>query len=315
MIKVNTNLIRLFFAIPLFAGLSGCLPAQNETYLLRIRSADSLLQTAQYRQAAQSYSFAFEAFGGRGYAEDRFKAARAWSLAGSADSAFFHLNRLAEKTDFLAEKAGWEDLVDFAPLKNDFRWSRLQVQIAGKKDRLAAVRQNPLSLELEQIYTLDQWYRVRWDSIISLHGRDSPEFRDFLRRNREQDSLNEIRVKQILDEHGWLGRENVSERAGKALFLVIQHADLPVQEKYLPLMRRAVTQGKANASDLAYLEDRILMRQGKPQRYGSQIVPDKETGAWVLYETEDLPNLNKRRASVGLGPIQDYLNSTGARLH
>jgi hypothetical protein len=296
-----------------FAGVLH-LNAQNETYAAYVHLADSLLQVKEYEPAARTYGAAFKTFEGRGYAEDRFKAARAWAMTGNADSAFFHLQRLAEKTDWLDETATWEDISEFASLKNDFRWTRLLNRLALKIEQRNAAGRNPLTLELESIYDLDQWYRIHWDSVISLHGRQSPEFQDFLRRNSEQDLLNETQVKQILDTHGWLGTDIVSEKANTALYLVIQHADLAVQEKYLPMMRRAVADGKATASNLAYLEDRVLMRQGKPQRYGSQIVPDKVTGEWILYEVEDPANLDHRRLSVGLGPIQDYLNSTGARM-
>jgi len=291
------------------------LPAQNETYAGRVKIADSVLLSGTFEPAARAYSFAFEVFSGRAYPDDRYKAARAWSRAGDADSAFFHLNRLVEKTDLPDDPFTWETEPDFDTLKNDFRWLRLMTRIALKKEKQTAIKHDPLTLELEQIYDLDQWYRVRWDSVIALHGRKSPEFQDFLRRNREQDSLNERRVIQILDERGWLGADEVGQKGSSALFLVIQHAELPVQEKYLPLMQKAVANGKAEPANLAYLEDRILMRQGKPQRYGSQIVPDKETGAWVLYPVEDPVNLDKRRASVGLEPIQKYLERTGASMH
>ncbi len=302
----------LWFALVCNGGLH--LNAQHEGYAAHVHKADSLLQIKAFEPAARSYGSAFETLGGRGYAPDRFNAARAWALAGNADSAFFHLQRLAEKTDFLEDSAAWEDLADLKVLKNEFRWTRLLNLITLKKERRAAAGNHPLTIELERIYELDQWYRIHADSVISLHGRQSLEFQDFLRRSSKQDSVNEMRVKEILDTHGWLGTDVVSTKANTALFLVIQHAGLPVQEKYLPMMRRAVADGNAQASNLAYLEDRVLMRQGKPQRYGSQIVPDKETGEWILYEVEDPANLDRRRLSVGLGPIQDYLNSTGARM-
>lgn len=295
-----------------FLGANVLLNAQTAFYNAGIHTADSLFQIPDYPAAARAYRTAFDALGGKAYPADRFKAARAWSMTGKADSAFFHLERLYLKTDFLDDVNTWEQTPELWNLKNDVRWTRLLNQIALKNERSAAIRTNPLSIELEQIHTLDQWYRIHMDSVISIHGRNSPEFRDFIRRSIEQDSLNQLRVSQIIEAHGWLGTDVVSPLASQALFLVVQHAELPMQERYAPLLRRAVAEGKADAGNLAYLEDRILMRQGKPQRYGSQIVADKTTGAWILYQVEDPENLDKRRATVGLGPIAAYLEATGA---
>lgn len=300
------------FIFSILVSASIALYAQNSVYDSYIRQADSLFMAGEYETAAQTFSDAFQTLGWRGYPADRFDAAKAWVKAGNSDSAFFHLQRLIEKTDFLDDESRLTLEPDFEPLHNDLRWSRLQTLLFLKKDRREALRNDPLALELERMYTLDQWYRIHWDSVIALHGRKSPEFADFLRRNREQDSLNVVRMAQILDEQGWPGPDEVGEKGSKAVFLVIQHADLPVQEKYLPAMRKAVAEGKAEASNLAYLEDRVLMRQGKPQRYGSQVIADKQTGAWVLHPVEDPENLDKRRAAVGLGPIKDYLEMMGA---
>jgi len=46
------------------------------------------------------------------------------------------------------------------------------------------------------------------------------------------------KVKHILDTHGWLGKEEVGDRGSDALFLVVQHAGLPMQLQYLPLVRK-----------------------------------------------------------------------------
>ena len=73
------------------------------------------------------------------------------------------------------------------------------------------------------------------------------------------------------------------------------------------MMRAAVKEGNAKASDLAYLEDRVLLRQGKKQIYGSQIYYDGETGAFFVQPLEDPDHVDARRASVGLEPLADYL--------
>lgn len=88
---------------------------------------------------------------------------------------------------------------------------------------------------------------------------------------------------------------------------VIQHSDLETREKYLPMLREAVKNGKALSMHLALLEDRVALGQGKKQIYGSQIHRDQKTGQWFVAPIEDEKNVNTRRASVGLEPLEVYL--------
>jgi hypothetical protein len=64
-----------------------------------------------------------------------------------------------------------------------------------------------------------------------------------------------------LDKYGWLGADVVGGQGNSTLFLVIQHSDQATQEKYLPMMREAVKNGKAQGSSLALLEDRAALGQ------------------------------------------------------
>lgn len=288
-----------------------CLQAQSGNYTFWAHHADSLFRAGQAKAAAEAYSNAFASLGWRGQPEDRYVAARAWAQAGVSDSAFFQLYRLVEKAQFRDEARLLLEN-DFASLQSDFRWKRLLTQIQMRKTREAAMHNDPTVIELEDIHRLDQWYRVKRDSVLSVHKKDSEGFKKFMSDWLLQDSLNCLRITQILDQQGWLGPDEVGAYGSKAFYLVIQHAPLPIQEKYYPKMQQAVQAGKAAAADLAYLEDRILMRQGKPQRYGSQIRADKGTGMWILHPVEDPANLDARRAAVGLGPISAYLESTGA---
>ena len=123
------------------------------------------------------------------------------------------------------------------------------------------------------------------------------------------DSLNVLTVTAILDKYGWLGSDEVGNAGNRAVFLVVQHADLDIQLKYLPMARRAVEKGKLNAGKLALLEDRIAIRQGLDQSYGSQIGWDMISDEYYLLPVTDPDNLDKRRATVGLPPIQSYLRS------
>ena len=46
------------------------------------------------------------------------------------------------------------------------------------------------------------------------------------------------------------------------------------------------------------------MNEKLPQRYGTQGLI--ENGKWVLYDTQDFPNLDQRRLEMGLSTYQDY---------
>ncbi len=72
-------------------------------------------------------------------------------------------------------------------------------------------------------------------------------------------------------------------------------------------MREAVKNGKAFPANLAYLEDRVAVRQGKKQIYGSQIGGDPETQICYVLPLEDPDNVDKRRAEAGLPPLAEYV--------
>jgi len=76
-----------------------------------------------------------------------------------------------------------------------------------------------------------------------------------------------MKVEEIINKYGWLGADVVGEHGNQTIWLIIQHSDLATQERYLPMMREAAKNVKASASDLAYLEDRVALRQGKKQIY------------------------------------------------
>ena len=60
------------------------------------------------------------------------------------------------------------------------------------------------------------------------------------------------------------------------------------------------------------LEDRILVRNGKKQVYGTQLHSGPDTGGkLVLAPIEDEEHVDKRRASVGLMPLKEYLKHFG----
>lgn len=275
-------------------------------YEALVKEAYTLYEKKEYKASAVRYSAAFEALGWKGYPNDRYNAACSWALAGEPDSAFFNLYRIAEKMDYSNLPHITTD-VDLNGLHPDARWEPLIALVRANKDRLEANLDKPLVALLDSIHTEDQGMRQQIDEVEAKYGRRSKEMQAHWQRMHEKDSMNLIVVMRILDERGWLGEDVVGRSGNSTLFLVIQHADLATQEKYLPMMREAMKKGNARGSDLALLEDRVLMRSGKRQLYGSQIGRDPESGAYYLSPLEDPDNVDRRRAEMGLEPIANYL--------
>ncbi len=138
-------------------------------------------------------------------------------------------------------------------------------------------------------------------------GKDSKEYKEVSERIKENDSITLIEVKSMIDKFGWLGNNIVGERGSDIAFLVIHHSDNSTREKYLPIMKEAVKNGTAKKSDLALLEDRVLLAQGKRQIYGSQIGRDIETQLYFVQPLADPDNVDKRREEVGLEKLAEYL--------
>lgn len=135
-------------------------------------------------------------------------------------------------------------------------------------------------------------------------GADSTAFVRYI------DSCNQVYVKGLIDKYGWPGKSFVGAKGNQTVFLVIQHADSATQEKYFPQLQQSVMQKESSVTDMAMMQDRILMRRGEKQIYGSQIVTDGN-GGWKFYPIEDEKNVNIRRAKIGMQPIEEYAKYFG----
>jgi len=151
-------------------------------------------------------------------------------------------------------------------------------------------------LELERIFDRDQKTRAYGDSMPYIGLIDSS---------------NQHRVKAIIQKYGWPGISFVGKKANQAVFLVIQHASLAMMQEYIEPFRKSVAAGESKPTDLALMEDRILMRLGKPQLYGSQVRTNKVTGIDEFYPIEDEIHVNERRLKIGLEPLEEYAKRFG----
>ncbi|MCH2081880.1 MAG: hypothetical protein MK226_05780 [Saprospiraceae bacterium] len=272
-----------------------------------IQEGNAKYDAKEYTDAAKLYDQALEMK--EGSASNYYNAACYTALAGNDKKAMQYLIKSSEK--------GWKDVSwmkkdsDLKSLHDKEGWEKATSIAQANLDEYEKDLDKPLMAQLEAIHVKDQTLRQLYREAEEKFGRESEEMKYFWSLVNEQDSLNELEVIKIIDERGWVGKSVVGGKANMTIWLVIQHAPLETQEKYLPMLRESVKQGESSGSHLALLEDRIQMRNGNPQTYGSQITMNPETGQQEVYEIKDPEYVNQRRKEVGLGPIQDYVKRWG----
>ena len=127
------------------------------------------------------------------------------------------------------------------------------------------------------------------------------------------DSLNRVAVDSLL-QNGW--PEGLSEQSNQTIWLIIDHADVEYQERYLPLIEQQAVRGTISPSDYATLLDRVNVRRQRPQRYGTQTgykQRDDEVFTFV-YPIEDIDALDSLRLSVGIDSMHLYLRQVSETL-
>ncbi len=282
--------------------------SQSGDYAKFVTQADSLYNTKEYKESAAKFKAAFDELDGKAAPNDRYNAACSYALANDIENSFYHLNYLAENP-----KIKYKNLnhitsdSDLDLLHDDARWAKLISTVEANKQEYEKDLDKPLVAMLDTIHQIDQEYRGQVRAIEKEFGFKSKEVKAHWKIINKADSINLIKVSRILDERGWLGEDIVGRQGNSTLFLVVQHAGIDTQLKYLPMMQEAVKKGNASPSSLALLEDRVALRQGNRQIYGSQITSDKETGELFVSPLIDPENVNVRRAEVGLGTIEQYI--------
>jgi tetratricopeptide (TPR) repeat protein len=275
-----------------------------QEYPSLINQADSLYKIKAYKPSLQYYEQAFK-LEKKNYLH-LYDAACSAALAGDQPKALQLLN--------LAVDNGWSNTGQYEHLQKDpdltvlhgqKGWQELLDKTHQKALQMEAFYE-PVKEELLQILKDDQEPKVAFHATQNQHKRDSIK-----KVGVELERKNLIKIKAILDKYGWLSAQKVGPQANSAIFLVIQHAEQATQEQYLPMMQQAVRQGNARPSDLALLEDRVALGQGKKQTYGSQIGTHKKTGKPCVLPLEDPEHVDQRRQAVGLMPLAEYVKQWG----
>lgn len=163
--------------------------------------------------------------------------------------------------------------------------------------------------EFEEIKRTDQVYRAQMREVSDKYGWQSPQMDSLWKLQSHADSINTAKISEVIDNYGYPGKSLVGPGQASTAFLVIQHAPLEVQEKYYDIIIKAADEGEVSWRSVALLVDRVKMRNGQKQIYGSQVNQDHETGEYYFFEIENPHQIDSIRATVGLGALQQYADN------
>lgn len=133
---------------------------------------------------------------------------------------------------------------------------------------------------------------------------------DSLRQEiHKTDALNIVRLKELIAQYGFPTYDNVGHQGVVNASLLAQHSEPEFLHWFLEQAKPAADNGLFDLSWIAYMTDRDLIHQGKPQLYGTQLTTID--GITAFDPIEEIEHLDERRASMGLGPIADYMKLYG----
>lgn len=121
------------------------------------------------------------------------------------------------------------------------------------------------------------------------------------------DSANTNWLKAYVARWGWPTSQQVGQEAVEAAFLIVQHAvhDTAFMRAMLPGIERGYHRGDLNGGSVAMLTDRIEVKAGHQQIYGTQL--SLKGGRWALDPIADSVHVDERRHKMGLPPLAEYM--------
>lgn len=234
-----------------------------------------------------------------------YNAACCQSLAGNPGLAATLLERAS--TIDLISVADVEADADLAAVRALPEWPALRETLVKREDARLVGVDRELRKELLARQARDQDIRNRGMAA----GQPIPKglMDEWIRIDHENTEW----MKTVIAQHGWPGKSLVGDEGANAAWLLVQHADMdkPFQHQAIKLLEAAVARGDATGRQLAYLTDRVLTGEDKPQRYGTQF--HRVDGKMVPLPIEDAENVDQRRAAIGMNTLAEYAASIEAR--
>jgi len=165
--------------------------------------------------------------------------------------------------------------------------------------------------KLAHMVEVDQFYRHQFIG-EAVQGYTEAE-REHLRQElwpyvAELDAAHVGELRELLEIYPWFTISQFGEKADHQAWLLVQHADQHVQfqERMLEILAPLAEKGETDASNYAYLYDRVATNRGRPQRFATQ-GRCTGPGTWEPHPLEEPERIDELRSAMDLEPLEDYI--------
>lgn len=125
------------------------------------------------------------------------------------------------------------------------------------------------------------------------------------------DNYNVNQLIAVKPKGHWFKVKEVGEDGALFAFLIIQHAPFDIQEKYFEELQQAAKSNDIKQTHFAMFYDRIMVRRGLKQKYGTQF--QCQNGKLTPFPMLDPKNINRIRNEAGFfETFEEYSNTINA---
>jgi len=136
-------------------------------------------------------------------------------------------------------------------------------------------------------------------------GNAEEQVKCFVATLEKIDKPHTARLNEIFKQYGLPTEKLVGKDGFQAYLLLLQHAsDETLRQKCRKPITKAFKRREISPMDYANFIDRLLVRQNRPQLYGSNF--EIRDNKLVMSTVKDRKNLAKRRKKIGLPTIEEY---------
>jgi len=121
------------------------------------------------------------------------------------------------------------------------------------------------------------------------------------------DSLNISDINRLIEKYGNPNVANIGKKRLGNFITILMHTETESQLRYYPYIKQLFVQNLIDNERYAYLTDRILVKKGKKQMYGTQLRFDNKQNKYIVFPIKDIKNIDKRRKKMGMEPLNKYI--------